>query len=62
MIKWSIDYFETWILIVISHVTHAISGSEMKESLSQYEIYGPKIFFRILCVHMLPLSQISWMF
>jgi hypothetical protein len=29
---------------VISHVTHAISGSEMKESLAHYEIYGPNIF------------------
>jgi hypothetical protein len=45
--------------MVISHVTHAISGSEMKEPLAHYEIYGPNIFFRILCGHMLPLRQIS---
>jgi hypothetical protein len=44
MIKRSIDYVETWILMVISHVTHVISGSEMKESLAHYEIYGPNIF------------------
>jgi hypothetical protein len=45
MIKRVIDYVETWILMVISHVTHAISGSEMKESLAHYKIYGPNIFF-----------------
>jgi hypothetical protein len=45
--------------MVILYVTHAISGSEMKESLAHYEIYGPNIFFRIQCVHMLPLRQIS---
>jgi hypothetical protein len=44
MIKWSIGYVETWIPIVISYVTHAISGSEIKESLTYYEIYGPNIF------------------
>jgi hypothetical protein len=44
MIKRSIDYVETWILMMISHVTHVISGSEMKESLAHYEIYGPNIF------------------
>jgi hypothetical protein len=44
MIKWSIDYVETWITMVILHVTHAISGSEMKESLAYYGIYGPNIF------------------
>jgi hypothetical protein len=44
MIKWSIDYVETWIPMVILHVTHAISESEMKESLAHYEIYGPNIF------------------
>jgi hypothetical protein len=30
--------------MMILHVTHAISGSEMKESLAHYEIYGPNIF------------------
>jgi hypothetical protein len=30
--------------MVISHVTHVISGSEMKESLAHYEIYGRNIF------------------
>jgi hypothetical protein len=43
MIKWSIDYVETWIIIVISCVTYAISGSEMKETLASCEIYGPNI-------------------
>jgi hypothetical protein len=44
MIKWSIDYIETWITMVILHVTHIISGSEMKESLTHYGVYGPNIF------------------
>ena len=44
MIKWSIDYVETWIIMVILYVTHAISGNEMKESLAHYGIYGPNIF------------------
>jgi hypothetical protein len=30
--------------MVISNVTHAISGSEMKKSRAHYEIYGPNIF------------------
>jgi hypothetical protein len=30
--------------MVILHVTHAISGSEMKKSLAHYEIYGLNIF------------------
>jgi hypothetical protein len=36
---------------MISHVIHTISGSEMKESLAHYEIYGTNIFL-ILCGHM----------
>jgi hypothetical protein len=44
MIKLSINYVETWIPMVILHVTYAISGSEMKECLAHYEIYGPNIF------------------
>jgi hypothetical protein len=44
--------------MVILHATHTISGSEMKESLAHYEIYGSNIF-RIQCVHMLPLHQMS---
>jgi hypothetical protein len=44
MIKRVIDYVETWILMVISHVTHAISGSEMKESLAHYKIYVQTFF------------------
>jgi hypothetical protein len=61
MIKWSIDYVKTWILMLISHVTHAISGSEMKQCLTHYDICGPNIF-RILCGHMLALHQILWIF
>jgi hypothetical protein len=30
--------------MVISHVIHAVSGNEMKESLTHYEIYGTNIF------------------
>jgi hypothetical protein len=30
--------------MVILQITHAISGSEMKESLAHYKIYGPNIF------------------
>ena len=43
MIKWSIDYVETWILMVISHVIHATSESEMKEILACYGFYGSSI-------------------
>jgi hypothetical protein len=43
MIKRSIDYVETWILSVISHVIHATSESEMKETLAYCEFYGPNI-------------------
>jgi hypothetical protein len=43
--------------MLISHVTHAISGSEMKQCLTHYDICGPNIF-RILCGHMLALHQI----
>jgi hypothetical protein len=32
MVKWSIDYVETWILRVILHVTHAISGNKIEET------------------------------
>jgi hypothetical protein len=42
--------------MVILYVTYTISGSEMKESLTHYGIYGPNIF-RIQCVHMLPLIK-----
>jgi hypothetical protein len=42
--KRSIDYVETWILMVISHATHAISRSEIKESLASYGLYGQNIF------------------
>jgi hypothetical protein len=30
--------------MAISHVTHAISGSEIKDSLASYELYGSNIF------------------
>jgi hypothetical protein len=32
MVNWSIDYVETWIIRVISHVTHAISGNKIEET------------------------------
>jgi hypothetical protein len=31
-------------VISLSHVTHVICGSEIKESPEHYEIYGPNIF------------------
>jgi hypothetical protein len=43
---------------VISHVTHATSESELKETLAIFEFYGPNIF-RMLYGHILPLRQIS---
>jgi hypothetical protein len=43
MIKWSIDYVETWILRVISRVIHATSESEIKETLAYCGFYGPNI-------------------
>jgi hypothetical protein len=36
--------FETWILRVISRVTHARSRSEMEETKTSCRVYGPNIF------------------
>jgi hypothetical protein len=44
MIKWNIDYVDTWILRLISPVTYAISGSEIEETLTSCGFYGPIIF------------------
>jgi hypothetical protein len=44
MIKWTNDYVETWILKVISCVTHTISGAEMEGTCVYCEFYGPNIF------------------
>jgi hypothetical protein len=58
MVKSSIDYVETWILRVISRVTHAISGNKIEETLTSCGFYGPIIFMTI-CGHMLYLRIIS---
>jgi hypothetical protein len=40
MVKWSIDYVKTWILSLISRITHAISGSEIEETLTSCGFYS----------------------
>jgi hypothetical protein len=59
MIKWSIDYVETWILRVISRVIHATSENKMKETLTYYGFYGPNVLEDYMG-HMLCLHKISW--
>jgi hypothetical protein len=44
MIKRSKDYVETWILMLISCVTHATSGSEMKRITGTLWTLWPKHF------------------
>jgi hypothetical protein len=43
--------------MVISHVTHVISGSEMKESLASYRLYDPNIFENSMWTYVTPPSN-----
>jgi hypothetical protein len=45
--KWNIDYVETSIHKVISHVTHAISRSGMEETLASCGYYSPNVFWEL---------------
>jgi hypothetical protein len=55
MIKWSIDYVETWILRVISRVIHATSEIEIKETLAYCGFYGPNILEGYIWTYVMPL-------
>jgi hypothetical protein len=39
---------------VISRITHAISGSEIEETLTYYEFYGPIIFHNYMWPYVVP--------
>jgi hypothetical protein len=43
--------------VVISHVTHAISGSEMEESLTSYGLYDLNIFENSMWTYVTPSSN-----
>jgi hypothetical protein len=39
---------------MISRVTHIISGSEMEESLTSCEFYGPNVFENYMWIYVVP--------
>jgi hypothetical protein len=39
MVKWSIDYVDTWIFRVISRLTHTINVSEIEEMLTSWILW-----------------------
>jgi hypothetical protein len=57
MIKWSIDYVKIRILKVISHVTHATSESELKETMTIFGFYGQNIFEDAIWAYIAPPSN-----
>jgi hypothetical protein len=59
MIKWSVDYVKTWILRVISRVTHSTSESEMEKRLHLMD-FRVQTFLRKIYGYMLHIYKILW--
>jgi hypothetical protein len=55
MVKWSIDYVQTWTLRLISHITHGISESQMEVMMASSRFYDSNIFYDYIWTYVTPM-------